>query len=214
MENNSNKGSIWRIWDLHVHTPASKGNDNYQQFIDNASQSEAHVIGINDYCTLKGYEEILTLGGIPNKVMFPVVEFRMENLLITRHDKNGEQLNFHIIFDNEPSILPKISNWLNSIPCNDQTGNKILLGDVTNHIEREKLTFNIDTVIEKLTEISLYQSHALLWLPYNEYGGADEINPVTDKAFKTFLVKKADFIGTSSPKEINFFSWKNSKYSK
>ena len=68
----SDKGSIWRIWDLHVHTPASYNGD-YDEFIRNAEKSEADVIGINDYFTLEGYREILEKGGIKDKVIFPVV---------------------------------------------------------------------------------------------------------------------------------------------
>ena len=66
---NSEKGSLWRIWDLHVHSPATYGGA-YQDFIKNAEQSIASVIGINDYCTLSGYEEVVKLGDIPNKLIF------------------------------------------------------------------------------------------------------------------------------------------------
>jgi len=83
MNNGDNKGSIWRVWNLHVHSPATYGGE-YQTFIDNAQISKADVIGVNDYCSVKGYEEIVKLGGIPDKVIFPVVELRMNNLLTTK----------------------------------------------------------------------------------------------------------------------------------
>lgn len=54
MNSGKNKGSIWRIWDLHVHSPATYGGD-YATFIANASKCNAEVIGINDYCSIKGY---------------------------------------------------------------------------------------------------------------------------------------------------------------
>jgi len=81
---NNNRGSIWRIWDLHVHSPASYGGS-YEEFIENASKSDADVIGINDYCTIQGYKEIIHKGGVPNKVIFPVVEFRMHTILKTKN---------------------------------------------------------------------------------------------------------------------------------
>ena len=71
----SNKGSIWRIWDLHVHSPATYGGE-YSTFISNASKSKADVIGINDYCTLNGYEKVVKLGGVPGKIVFPVIEWK------------------------------------------------------------------------------------------------------------------------------------------
>jgi hypothetical protein len=43
----ASRGSEWRIWDLHVHTPASHGyNGTYDDFVSNAQQSKASVIGI------------------------------------------------------------------------------------------------------------------------------------------------------------------------
>lgn len=93
MNNGENKGSIWRVWDLHVHSPATYGGE-YQTFIDNAKVSVASVIGVNDYCSIKGYEEIVKLGGIPSKVIFPVVELRMHNLLTTKKIQMGLELIF------------------------------------------------------------------------------------------------------------------------
>ena len=42
MNNEHNKGSIWRIWDLHVHSPATYRGE-YQTFIDNW---EMFIMGI------------------------------------------------------------------------------------------------------------------------------------------------------------------------
>lgn len=112
MNNGDNRGSIWRIWDLHVHSPATYAGD-YNTFIENAKKSKADVIGINDYCTLKGYSEIIKLGGIPGKVIFPVVEFRMHNIIANRKNadptKSGTKINFHLIFDNAPEKLEAIT---------------------------------------------------------------------------------------------------------
>ena len=102
MSLNHHRGSTWKIWDLHVHSPTTYGGS-YEKFISNAQNSIAAVIGINDYCTLAGYEEIVQKGGVPGKVIFPVVELRMNNLLTTKKNANGIRINFHIIFDNDPS---------------------------------------------------------------------------------------------------------------
>jgi len=93
MERINTKGAQWRIWDMHVHTPASYGGD-YTTFVTNAGKSQAAVIGINDYCTIEGYEEIRKLGGISEKVLFPVVELRMHNVLITKHRPIGIQFSY------------------------------------------------------------------------------------------------------------------------
>ncbi len=210
MNNGDNKGSVWRIWDMHVHSPATYGGS-YQTFIDNAKKSTAAVIGINDYCSIKGYEEIMKLGNIPGKVIFPVVELRMNNLLTTKKNPNGVRINFHIIFDNDPTIFPKISTWITSLKCLDEKGSKIQLGVAS---DLSKISFDFDYVVESLIEYKLHDSHSLIWLPYDEYGGIDEIDPVTDGLFKLSLINKSHILGSSTKNQIDFFKWDDPKFSK
>lgn len=79
------RGSEWRKWDLHVHTPASLcseyGGDNdeiWEQFIQRIENlpSDIKVLGINDYLFLDGYEKVLKYkkdGRIPNiELLLPV----------------------------------------------------------------------------------------------------------------------------------------------
>ena len=208
MNNGNNKGSIWRIWDLHVHSPATYGG-NYATFIINASTCIAEVIGVNDYCSVKGYEEIVKLGGIPGKVIFPVVEFRMHNLLTTKKNPNGVRINFHIIFDNDINVFPKISTWMSSLKCLDEKGNNIQLGTAG---DLSKVSFDFEKVIDSLKEYNLYDVHSIVWLPYDEYGGIDEIDPVTDAYLKLCLINKSHIMGSSTKKQIDFFKWDDEKY--
>ena len=208
MNSGNNKGSIWRIWDLHVHSPATYGGE-YATFIANASKCKADVIGVNDYCSIKGYEEIVKLGRIPDKVIFPIVELRMHNLLTTKKNPNGVRINFHIIFDNDKTVFPKISNWIASLKCFNEKGENIQLGTATDLL---KVSFDFEKVIDSLKEYNLYDTHSIIWLPYDEYGGIDEIDPVTDGFFKLSLISKAHIIGSSTKKQIDFFKWEDEKY--
>ena len=74
------RGSEWRKWDLHVHSPYSSGySGTWEQFIEQIKSAECDVIGINDYFCVAGYKKLaqsiesgdLDLHG---KVLFPVVE--------------------------------------------------------------------------------------------------------------------------------------------
>lgn len=208
MEKPNTKGSLWRIWDMHVHSPQTYGGD-FSTFITNASASKASVIGINDYCSVKGYEEIIKLGGIPNKVIFPVVELRMHNILNTKRNPNGIKINFHIIFDNDTAVYSKISTWIASLKCFDEQGKNIQLGTAT---DLSKISFDFENIIEQLKEFNLYGTHSLIWLPYDEYGGIDEIDPVSDAYFKLSLINKAHIIGSSTKNQINFFKWEDEKF--
>ncbi|WP_143822910.1 hypothetical protein [Mucilaginibacter sp. MD40] len=103
------KGSTWRKWDLHVHTPDSmvsfyEGNsieDKWEKFISDleALPSEFKVLGINDYLFLDGYEKVVgykQAGRLQNiECLFPVVEFRIKKF---GGNKVFKRVNFHIIF--------------------------------------------------------------------------------------------------------------------
>ncbi|MBS1903230.1 MAG: AAA family ATPase [Bacteroidetes bacterium] len=218
---NGTIGSVWRKWDLHVHTPASYGG-NFDEFITNAKSCDADVIGINDYCTLSGYKSIMDRGGIVGKVLFPVVEFRMHNIVANRKGKDGHQLpsgpfvNFHVILDNDPLLFPKIENWLNSLPCFGKDGKSTLLGaelaTANNSEILNKLTFDIEAVVRTLADLKLLDEHALIWLPYDEYGGIDDIDP-NDNFFKLSLILKAHILGSGNEKQIRFFKWEHEDYS-
>lgn len=61
------RGSEWRKWDLHVHSPASHNfQGDYNQFIIQLGNADCDVIGINDYFSVAGYREVLRRLGDPS----------------------------------------------------------------------------------------------------------------------------------------------------
>ena len=120
------RGSEWRRWDLHVHSPESHNySGNWIQFLEQLSNADCEVIGINDYFSVAGYKklmEILETGvlkekdgkirridaniiaSIKKKVFFPVVEFRMTQMLKHRRGSGATHFNFHIIFSDAIDI--------------------------------------------------------------------------------------------------------------
>jgi len=207
------KGSEWRKWDLHIHSPKTYGGS-YDDFVNNINNSEADVIGINDYSTIEGYEKIISeYSNKVKKILFPVIEFRMNNILLDKDDlrlKKGIRFNFHIIFDNDPDLIPRIKTWLNSIECLNEEGKTDKIGNIK--ILDEKLSFDYLRVIENLDKDEGLKNKYLVWLPYDEYGGIDDIDPEQDKYFKLGLINKAHIIGSSNRKQIEFFIWQSAKY--
>ena len=114
------KGSEWRKWDLHVHTPYSivnhyKGkddNEKWEKFISDLENlpPEFKVLGINDYLFIDGYRKMLEYkekGRLKNiELLLPVVEFRIEKFA---GHKEFKKVNLHVIFSNElsPDIIQK-----------------------------------------------------------------------------------------------------------
>lgn len=209
------KGSEWRKWDLHVHSPKTYGGS-YDDFINNINNSEVEVIGINDYSTIAGYEEIISkYRDKVKKILFPIIEFRMHNILLDKDDpgvKKGVRFNFHIIFDNDPNLIPRIKTWLNSLECLNEKGKSDRVGNI--ETLDEKLSFDYFNVVGSIEKDDYLKNRYLVWLPYDEYGGVDDIDPVQDKYFKLGLINKAHIIGSSNTKQINFFVWKSDKYKK
>lgn len=112
------KGSEWRKWDLHVHTPFSmvqhyegaNEEERWENFISDLESlpSEFKVIGINDYLFIDGYERVLEYkkaGRLKNiETFLPVVEFRIKKF---GGHKAFKRINFHIIFSDKlaPAII-------------------------------------------------------------------------------------------------------------
>jgi len=112
-----NRGSEWRKWDLHVHTPESfhnefkllneekekYHNDIWEKYIDELEKvSDVSVIGITDYFSIDGYKKVLEYrekGRLQNfELILPNIEFRLDKFVADR------RLNYHLIFNNEIDI--------------------------------------------------------------------------------------------------------------
>lgn len=99
-----NRGSEWRKWDLHIHTPNTAKNDQYgnsdeiwDKYISALENSDIAVFGITDYFSLDNYYRVKNFqkkGRLKNKVIFPNVEMRI--IPVT---KSGTAINIHAIFD-------------------------------------------------------------------------------------------------------------------
>ena len=125
-----NRGSEWRKWDLHVHTPLSieqeyGGNtpENWERFISDLERlpSEIKIIGINDYIFIDGYKKVLDekqKGRLSNiELILPVIELRIDKFANVSENEPFKRVNFHIIFSNEltPEIIQE--QFLNSLSC-------------------------------------------------------------------------------------------------
>ncbi|HVT15663.1 MAG TPA: hypothetical protein VHQ90_05690 [Thermoanaerobaculia bacterium] len=115
------RGSEWRRWDLHIHTPGTALND---QFDDSdgswdeylteieAADPQIAVIGVTDYLTLRGYKKLLAYrnqGRLQNiKLVIPNIEYR-----ITPITKDGKSINMHLLISpDDPDHVARIEEGL------------------------------------------------------------------------------------------------------
>lgn len=221
------RGSEWRKWDLHVHSPASAGfKGDYNQFVIQLGNADCEVIGINDYFSVAGYKEVLRrlqdpssategnqayregLNRLRQKTLFPVVECRMTNVVIGKRGR-GPRINFHLVFDPIVST-DDIETFIKSLKVKDQSiGSRY--NEATFLLNDCSVDFN--AVRKSLNEDTTFKRKFLIWLPYDEYGGIDEIDPQTHKLFKEDLVWHADILGSSKKKQAAFFLWQDDKFS-
>ena len=131
-----NRGSEWRKWDLHVHTPESGLNNGFGENWDlyvktlfsTAIKNEVAVLGVTDYFTIDGYEKLckeylkndakllqlfdndpVVVAKIKQILVLPNIEFRLKQAI------NGNRINYHVIFSNEVDINDIKDNFLREI---------------------------------------------------------------------------------------------------
>lgn len=108
------KGSEWRLWDLHIHTPASYnyGGGRFStmsaieksaavtRIISNINESDVAAYAINDYWTFDGYFELRRAheaGEVIQKTVFPAIELRIESA-------SKYRLNIHVILSDKLTV--------------------------------------------------------------------------------------------------------------
>lgn len=112
------KGSEWRKWDLHIHSPASllnnqfpklhDGSPDWEAYINKLEECDLAVVGITDYFTIEGYKQVLEYkkqGRLANiNTVLPNIEFRLNSVISSKKDgKEPRRLNFHVIFSDDVS---------------------------------------------------------------------------------------------------------------
>jgi DNA repair protein SbcC/Rad50 len=156
----SEYGSIWRRWDLHVHSPASvlanefegaSDEDKWQKYLTRLEELEGiAALGITDYCSVEGYLRVAAereQGRVSNvDFVFPNIEFR-----ITPVTAEERAINIHVLAS--PDIAAELETMLFTTLSFEYAGN-------TYTCTRPDLT-RLGRAVEKnpqLPEASAYRS--------------------------------------------------------
>lgn len=110
------RGSEWRKWDLHVHTPGTAHEDRFTGWPDFLqvlkATEDVSVVGITDYLSIANYEQLIRqkkdarFGSID--LLIPNIEFR-----VTPQTGRGHAINLHLLIDpTEPTHCDEINDAL------------------------------------------------------------------------------------------------------
>lgn len=116
------RGSEWRRWDLHIHTPGTQKNDQFEgrtleekwdkyysdieNYVgDGLDKSKAiSVIGITDYLSIDNYKKVISDNRLPQCIdlVVPNVEMRIQPMA------SESPVNIHFIFD--PQVVESLDS--------------------------------------------------------------------------------------------------------
>ncbi|MGK2957238.1 MAG: TrlF family AAA-like ATPase [Acidimicrobiales bacterium] len=112
----NSRGSEWRRWDLHIHTPETALNDQFGDWDEYLtaieSQTDVRVLGITDYFSITNYSKLKqykTKGRIPDiDLLIPNLEFR-----IAPPNDTATAVNIHLLVcPDDPNHETEIRNAL------------------------------------------------------------------------------------------------------
>lgn len=157
------RGSEWRRWDLHIHTPETKKNDNYEgqtmldkwnKFYQDLSAynlsadttKKVSVLGITDYYSIENFRKVVSDNTIKDKfdLILPNIEMRITPV------SSESPINIHFICN--PDIVPQLDTKLfsqlvyehsNGIPYHATNEDFIKLGKLQNNDLNEREAYKV-----------------------------------------------------------------------
>ena len=124
------RGSEWRKWDLHIHSPLSilsnkypklpNGEPDWEQYLQRLEGLDIAVLGITDYFSIEGYKKVLEFKEAERlkniSLILPNIEFRLDKIISSRKDgPEPRRLNYHVIFSNEASVQDIEEHFLHDL---------------------------------------------------------------------------------------------------
>jgi len=222
------KGSAWRKWDLHVHSPASALNNQFDGSSDNErwnlyitelqALTDISVIGITDYFSIEGYKRVRDENLKNFDLVVPNVELRM--LPVT---KTETPINIHVIFN--PKIVDELdSKFFSGLEYQYQGENfkctrpdLIKLGRKYKNdpslaeeaayregVDQFKIK-GIDDIKALFKKDQVLRENSLVAVSNSSNDGASGIQHSSLASAREEIYRFADFIFSSNPNDREFF---------
>ena len=225
-----NRGSEWRKWDLHIHTPGTAKNDHYgnsdevwERYIDALEKSDVTVFGITDYFSISNYikvKEYQKQDRLKGKFLLPNVEMRIYPVT----DKS-KLINIHAIFDPfldvadiEREFFRQLQFTYNdaSYSCIDNDlaklgriveNNSNLADDVAIKKGIDAFAVSYET-LKKVIDKAFFKGHVIIAL---SNGSKDGVTGILNQEgnmqpLRKEITRMSDIILSGNPGDVEYFS--------
>jgi len=214
------RGSEWRIWDLHLHAPGTKLNDQFKiadgsdvwdAYCRKLHDSKVQAFGIADYFSADSYflarDKYRERYPDSPKVFFPNIEFRTNDVV----NKAQEEVNVHLLFNPFRSDhAEKITSFLTSLKTNktDGAGRHVKASELKNEKDFAAATTTRDFIQEALADTYGKGAELLDCLFIITAANNDGIRPERGKQRKLLITDELDklsdaFFGNAS--NVSYF---------
>lgn len=225
------RGSVWRRWDPHIHTPGTAmnnqfGPDAWDDYLTRIEQSEPRIeaLGVTDYCSIDEYEKVLDfqIAGRLSQVglIFPNIELRLPTAT-----KSDHPVNIHLLVSPEdPNHVDEIRRFLRTLKFSSgresyvcERADLVRLGRTHDpNVKDETAALAVGTNLFKVTLENLKQSlEESAWAQRNiiigvAAGTTDGTSGVRDagnslEAVRVEIERLAHVIFASSPAQRTFW---------
>lgn len=182
---NKPRGSQWRIWDLHVHTPLSieqnYGGDTsevWERYISDLENlpTDIKVLGINDYIFIDGYKKVLEYkrsGRLANiDLILPVVELRLAKFA---GNEKFKRINYHIIFSDKVDADIIQSQFLTALTAQYKISPEYSTLTWGGVITKENLIYLGQQIINSVPEEERSKFHAPIVEGFNNLNLSEDV---------------------------------------
>jgi hypothetical protein len=197
-----NRGSEWRKWDLHIHSPKTHSTSNrykdlsIEDFCKEIINKNIDVIGLTNYFYITEAEYNEVVKELDDKCyVIPNFEFRAS-------DKNtkGDHINFHILFNPKLGIR-NILNSIGNVKLHNHTNKYCREADIL-QLGIDSVTIDFETILYQLkTDFKIIEDF-IVCVPYTGYGGFKVDNKPRNISQEKKFDELSNFIlGNNSSKE-------------
>ena len=164
MTANSARGSEWRKWDLHLHAPGTKQNNQFRapdggelwdEYCRRLHESDVSAFGITDYfsadCYFAAVAEYRKRYRDCPKIFFPNVELRTNYVV----NKAEEEVNVHLIFNPfRPDYESRVRSFLGALKITrtDSSDRDVKANELTRTADFEAATTTREYIRAALVE--------------------------------------------------------------